>query len=159
MLVFGSDRAVKDCIDVSKGDAKPLSGIIIDTYNKLSQASLKVACTLTAGAKQILQNEISDSSGMFAKAISNGDTLGLSLNIGLLDVSLNLALHCPDIASAQNARDIASRAITLLADNISPGLKNLLSKIQFNTSDVWTTASLKTSLLELQSLSKVSTNK
>lgn len=159
MLVFGSEQAVKDCIDVNKGDAKPLSGTIIDMYDKLGQTSFRAAFTLTAGAKNILQTEIPDTSAILATTISNGDTLGLSLNVGLLDISLNLALHCYDVTSAQNARDTASGAINLVKDKTTPGLKTLLSEIQLNTSDVWTTASLKTNFLQLLSLSGASSNK
>ena len=50
MLVFGTPQAVKDCIDVHKGDKQPLTGTIIDTYNKLGSSTFRAAFALPAGA-------------------------------------------------------------------------------------------------------------
>ena len=62
MLVVGTDQAVKDCIDVHKGDKQPLSGIVVDTYNKLGEASIKAAFALPAAAKNALASEAGSTS-------------------------------------------------------------------------------------------------
>ncbi len=49
MFVVGTMQPVKDVIDVKKGDAKALSGEVLDTYNKLGDALIKVAMAVPPG--------------------------------------------------------------------------------------------------------------
>ena len=85
---------------------------------------------------------------------------GISLNVGLEDVTVNLDMHFLDATSAKDAKDTIGGAITLFKGiTTNSELKTLLGEIQVDTSDVWTTASLKTTLSELQSLSGLMTNK
>ena len=155
MLVCGNNQAVKDCIDVHNGDKQPLSGIIIDTYNKLGTASIKAAFSLPNKAKDALAGEMPATSALSSKAFSKMDTLGLAFNKGTQDVSISAALHFQDATSAQDAKDTLSGAINMFKGlAAAPEMKTLLGGIQFNTTDVWLNISLKTTLTDLQSISK-----
>ena len=160
MLVFGTPQAVKDCIDVRKGEKQPLTGTIVDTYDKLGNSSLRVAFAVPLEAKNSLENEIPGNSSISTATLSKMDVVGISLNVGLEDVTVNLDMHFLDATSAKDAKDTIGGAITLFKGiTTNSELKTLLGEIQVNTSDVWTTASLKTTLSELQSLSGLMTNK
>jgi hypothetical protein len=160
MLVFGTPQALKDCVDIRKGDKQSLTGTVIDTYNKLGSATLRAAFTVPDEAKKTRENNIPGSSTASTQSLSKMDVLGLSLNIGLEDVTVNLDLHFLDTTSAQDAKDTISGAVSLLKGTTTNSeLKTLLGEIKFSTSDVWLTTSLKTTLAELQSLPGITTNK
>jgi hypothetical protein len=160
MLVFGTPQAVKDCVDIRKGDKQSLTGTVIDTYNKLGSATLRAAFAVPDEAKKTLENNIPGSSAASTQSLSKMEVLGLSLNIGIEDVTVNLDLHFLDATSAQDAKDTISGAVSLLKGTTTNSeLKTLLGEIKFSTSDVWLTASLKTTLAELQSLPGITTNK
>jgi hypothetical protein len=160
MLVFGTPQAVKDCIDVHKGDKQPLTGVIIDTYNKLGSSTLRAASAIPAGASKGLENKIPSSSATSTAALSKMDVLGLSLNIGLEDVTVNLDLHFLDATSAQDSKDTISGAISLLKGTTTNAeLKTLLGEIKFSASDVWLISSLKTTLSDLQFLPGITATK
>jgi hypothetical protein len=159
-LVIGSEQAVKDSIDVRKADAKPLSGVIIDTYNNLGEASFKAVFAFPDTVRQALNDEVPGSSAISAQAFANLDMLGLSSNKGAQDVTCNINLHFTDTASMQNAKDMLSGMITMYKGMTpTPELKTLLGEIQFTPSGTWLNISLKTTLAEIQAISKSATNK
>jgi len=155
MLVVGTDQAVKDCIDVHKGDKQPLSGIVVDTYNKLGEASIKAAFAIPAKAQNALADELPSASALSSKAFTKMDAAGLAFNKGTQDVSINANLHFTDTTSAQDAKDTLSGFVNIAKGMTSaPEAKTLLGGIQFSTADVWLNISIKTTLTDLQSLSK-----
>jgi hypothetical protein len=160
MLVFGTEQAVKDSADVYKGDKQPLSGSIIDTYNRLGDPAIKAAFAFPAVAQKALEKEVPGGSPISTKAFSKMDMLGLSFDKVSQDLTLKIDLHFLDSTSAQDAKDTISGAITLLKGvTPTPEIKNLLGKIEFTTSDVWMTISLKTTISEIEALSKSLTKK
>jgi len=154
-LVFGSDQAVKDCIDVQKGTKQPLSGLIVDKYNQLGTTSIKAAFAIPAQAKQALGTDVPDNSKVSVQALSKIDMVGLAINKGTLDVTVSLALHFPDATSATDAKDTLSGAVNIYKGMVTnQGIKNLLGEIQFSTSDLWLNISLQSTLADLQSLAQ-----
>jgi len=160
MLVFGSNQAVKDCIDVQKGTKPPLSGLIVDTYNQLGTASIKAAFTVPAQAQQAIGADVPDSSATSVQALSKMDMIGLAINKGTLDVTVSLSLHFPDASSATDAKDTISGAVNVYKGmETNQAIKKLLGEIQFSTSDVWLNISLQSALADLQSLSQSKSTK
>jgi hypothetical protein len=155
MLVVGTDQAVKDCIDVHKGDKQPLSGIVVDTYNKLGEASIKAAFALPAAAKNALASEAGSTSKISTQVFSKMDTVGLAFNKGTQDVSINANLHFTDALSAIDAKDTLSGFVSMIKGmTTTPEAKTLLDGIQFSAADGWVNISIKTTLTDLQSISK-----
>jgi hypothetical protein len=160
VLVFGTEQAVKDSADVRKGEKPPLSGSIIDTYNRLGDAAIKTAFAFPAEAQQALKNEVPTGSPISTQAFSKMDMLGISIDKQSQDLVLNIDLHFLDSTSAQDAKDTISGTITLLKGvTPTPEIKNLLGKIEFTVSDVWMTVSLKTTLSEVEALAESLTKK
>jgi hypothetical protein len=152
-MVFGSDLAVKDCIDVKKGDSKPISGGVLDTFSKLGSSSMRTASSVPANTEQNLENQIPAGSAISSVKLPKLDLLGFSINKGAQDVSISLQLHFPDNASAQDARDTISGAVSVLkGTTVNTDLKTLLGQIQYNVSDVWLNMSSKTSMQNLQGI-------
>jgi DNA-binding transcriptional regulator YhcF (GntR family) len=155
MLVVGNDQAVKDCIDVHKGDKQPLSGIIVDTYNKLGEASIKAAFAIPAKAQNALAGELPSASALSSKAFSKMDTAGMAFTKGTQDVSINADLHFQDATSAQDAKDTINGMVSMIKGMAATSeIKTLLGQMQITNTDVWLNISLKTTLTDLQSLSK-----
>jgi len=158
LLVFGSDQAVKDCIDVQKGTKQPLNGLIIDTYNQLGNVSIKAAFAIPAQAAQALGADVPASSQVSIQSLSKMDMIGLAFNKGTLDVTVSVALHFHDATSAQDAKDTISGAVNVYKGMVTnQAIKKLLGEIQFSTSDIWLNISLQSTLADLQSLSQSST--
>jgi hypothetical protein len=155
MLVFGSEQAVKDSADVHKGDKQPLSGSIINTYNRLGATAIKAAFAFPAEAQKALESEVPGGSPISTKSFSKMDMIGLSFDKLSQDLTLKIDLHFLDLKSVQDAKDTISGTITLLKGvTPTPEIKNLLGKIEFTSSDVWLTISLNTTFSEIESLSK-----
>jgi len=93
MLVVGTDQAVKDCIDVHKGDKQPLSGIVVDTYNKLGEARSK-RLLLCPRSQDALASEAGSTSKISTQVFSKMDTVGLAFNKGTrMSASMPTAFH------------------------------------------------------------------
>jgi hypothetical protein len=54
MLLLGTTEAVKDTIDVRNGDREPVNSAILDTYNRLGDALIKLAFELPEEARKAL---------------------------------------------------------------------------------------------------------
>jgi hypothetical protein len=160
MMVFGSEQAVKDCVDVYKGNTKPLTGAVIDEFNKLGSVSIRGAFAVPAGAADTLNKDVPAASVLSAQSLTRLDMVGFSVNEGTQDVSVALSMHFPDAASAQDAQDSISGVVSIAKGMTTAAqLKTLLGNVQYSISDSWLTVSLKSSLTDLQSLSKITTTK
>lgn len=159
LLVFGTEQAVKDSIDIHKGEQKPLTGSIIDTYNRLGDASINVAFILPAEARDALSEEDTAGAPISMESFSNMDLFGMSFDKESQNLTIKIDLHFSDSDSVQDAKDTLSGFITLMK-GMMPDLetKNLLGKIDFTASGSWLNISLLTTISELEALSKSMTN-
>ena len=159
LLIFGTEEAVKDSIDIQKGEQKPLTGSIVDTYNRLGDASVKVAFILPAEAQEALSQENATGAPISMEAFSSMDLLGMSFDKESQNLTINIDLHFSASNSVQDAKDTLSGFITLMK-GMMPDLetKNLLGKIEFTASDSWLNISLLTTISEFEALSKSMTD-
>ncbi len=100
-LVIGEMQPVKDVIDVKVGDAKALSGELLDTYNQLGSALIKLAIVMPPG---ITEGQLGQSASQLLGNLSAFDkvkTVGMSLSKSDGSVALNLKLCTTDSDSAQ----------------------------------------------------------
>lgn len=132
MLVFGTTAAVRHTIDVSEGDRKQVSGIILDTYNALGDALVKLAVELPEEARgaffeEVIPGDIPISSGLFTDI----DIFGFALNKEAETITIQINIHFLSADSGQDAQDALSGAISLFKGIIEiPELKDILGNIE-----------------------------
>ncbi len=141
-IVIGAMQPVKDVIDVKKGDAKALSGEVLDTYNNLGDALIKVAMAVPPGAaegnlgqstnqvlgnlsalgqstSQVLGNlsALRQSTSQVLGNLSAFDevkTMGMAVSKNDDSVALNVKLCCADSDSAQSIEDSINGLISFM---------------------------------------------
>ncbi len=111
-LVIGEMQPVKDVIDVKVGDAEALSGEVLDTYNQLGNALIKLAIAVPPG---VAEGQLGQSASQLLgnlSAFDNVKTVGVTLSTNDSSVVLNLRLCCADSDSAQSIEQTFNGLIT-----------------------------------------------
>ena len=156
MLLLGTMEAVKDAIDVSKGDREQISGIIVDAYNRLGDALIKVAFELPeevgeALTEEVVPGEIPISLDPFADI----DIVGFAINKRAETITIQIIPHFLSTDSAQDAKDTLSGAIILLRGTLEvPEIKELLGKIEVSATDSWVTIAFEITISEIEQLAE-----
>ncbi len=156
MLLLGTMEAVKDAIDVSKGDREQIGGIILDAYNRLGDALIKFAFELPEEAREALTEElvpgeIPISLGAFADI----DIVGFALNKEAETITIQINPHFLSADSAQDAKDTLIGAISLFKGMLEvPEIKELLGKIEVSAADSWMTIAFEITLSEIERLTE-----
>ncbi len=154
VLLLGTMEAVKDAIDVSKGDREQVGGIILDAYNRLGDALIKFAFEVPEEAREALTEglvpgEIPISLDPFADI----DIVGFAINKRAETITIQINPHFLSTDSAQDAKDTLSGAISLFRGMLQvPEIKELLGKIEVSVTDSWVTIALEITLSEIERL-------
>lgn len=156
MLLLGAMEAVKDAIDVSKGDRKQVSGIILDTYNRLGDALIKFALELPEEVQEALAEEsIPGDIPISLESFANIDILGFALNKKADTITVQINPHFLSTDSAEDARDTLSGTISLFKGILQvPEIKELLGKIEVSVTDSWMTIAFEITLSEIERLTE-----
>ncbi len=156
MLVTGTMAAVKHTIDVSEGDRKQVSGVLLDTYNGLGDALVKLAVELPEEARgafpeEIIPGDIPISSGFFTDI----DILGFALNKEAETIAIQINAHFLSADSARDAKNTLSGVISLFRGIIeAPELKELLGSIEVSITDSNVIIAFETTISELEHLAE-----
>lgn len=151
MLLLGSPKAVKDAIDVSKGEASRLSGQILNTYSQMGDALVKAVFTIPESARQRVAQGPIAGLPFSLKPFADTDLVGFALGKEAEVVTLRIDAHFVSTTSAVDAKDTLTGIITLLKGmSQSSDVKDLLGKIQVTVSDSSLTLSLKATLSQLE---------
>ncbi len=160
LFVVGTMQPVKDVIDVKEGDAKALSGEVLDTYNKLSDALIKVAVAVPAGmAEGDLGQSASEVLGDLS-AFDKVESVGMTLSKNNESVALDMKLCCADSDSAQSIEQSINGMITLVKllmatsedQQQNQALDTLLNKIKVTRSDTCVSINITATLTEIEDL-------
>ena len=160
ICVIGTMQSVKDVVDVKKGDAETLSGEVLDSYNKLGNALIKVALALPPGwvsgnlgqsASQILGN---------LSAFDKVKTVGITVSKDGESVTLNLKLCSADNDSAQSVENSINDLINFLrfvmrmSENQQQNqtIETLLNKMEVSRSDSCVNISVTATITEIEGL-------
>jgi hypothetical protein len=155
MFVFGMKQAVEDTIDVSKGDKKPLSGLVMDAYNRLGDAMITCAMVLPDEARESLREDDSSSSPMSTKVFADMDVVAFAFDKKSDNLAIKINLHFTGTQSVTDAKDTISGLISLLKGTMQVDeVKDLMDKIEVTASAQWLNVSLDTTISELESLSQ-----
>jgi len=156
MLLLGTTRAVKDAIDVSKGDTRQVSGIILDTYNQLGDALIKFAFELPEEAREALAAELVPGEiPISLEPFANIDILGFALNKEVETITIRINPHFLSTDSAQDARDTLGGIIMFFKGTLQNlEIKELLDKIEVTLTDSWMTIAFEITLSEIEQLTE-----
>ena len=156
VLLLGTMEAVRDAIDVSKGDQEQISGIIVDAYNRLGDALIKFAFELPEEAREALTEELTPGEiPISLDSFADIDIVGFALNKRAETITIQISPHFLSTDSAQDAKDTLSGAISLFRGMLEiPEVKDLLGKIEVNVTDSWVTIALEITLSEIEELAE-----
>jgi hypothetical protein len=160
MFVMGAMQPVKDVIDVKKGDATALSGEVLDTYNALGNALIKVAVAVPPGA---VEGNLGESASQYLEYLSAFDkveSVGMTLSKNNESVALDVKLCCADSDSAQSIEQSIDGLITLVKflmamsedQQQNQALDTLLNKVEVGRSDSCVNITVNATLAEIEGL-------
>jgi hypothetical protein len=160
MFVVGTMQPVKDTIDVKKGDAKALSGEVLDTYNKLGDALIKVAMAVPPG---MAEGDLGQSASQVLGNLSAFDkvkSVGMTVSQNDDSVALNVKLCCADSDSAQSIEDSINGLIGFVGLVMSmsenqeqnQALDTLLNNVEVSRSDSCVNITLTATIAEIEDL-------
>ena len=154
MLLLGTTKAVKDAIDVSKGDRKQASVTILDTYNRLGDALIKLAFEFPQEAREALTEDITPAEVPISlEPLANIDIFGLALSKEADTLSIQINPHFLSKDSAEDARDALNGTISLFKGILQePEIKELLGKIAVTVTDSWVSITFEITLSEIEKL-------
>jgi hypothetical protein len=156
MLVFGTMTAVRHTIDVSEGDREQVSGVLLDTYNGLGDALVKLAAELPEEARgalpeEIIPGDIPISLGLFTDI----DIFGFALNKDAETIAIQVNAHFLSADSARDAGNALSGVISLFKGIIeAPELKELLGNIEVSITGSNVIIAFETTISELERLAE-----
>ena len=141
-LVLGTPKAVRDSIDVNKGDQKPLSGMIIDTMNRFGPALITGAFTPPAGLSNELGQVAPHRSPVTPKFFKDIDAIGFAIDQPSLSLSVRIDAHSSNSTSIQDAKDVITGLIsTAKGSTQDPNIKAALGNVQVSTTGLWLSVS------------------
>ena len=156
VLLLGTTNAVKDTIQVSTGDRRKVSGIILDTYNQLGDALIKCAFELPEEAREALTEELPLGEVPISfEPFADIDIVGFALNKVTELMTTRIDLHFLNSDSAQDAKDTLSGTLILLRGVLQdPEIKELLGKVEVTGADSWVTISFEITISEIERLTE-----
>ena len=154
-LVFGSLKAVKDVIDVSKKDQQPLSGSVIDTLNRVGAALISGAFTPpdTLRSKLPGETEVMPQYPVSLKPFQDIDAIGFAIDQPDLNLTARVDAHFANNTSLQDAKDTITGLISLARGTVQDQtVKTILGNIKVNTSGTWLSVQDLVSVTDFTSL-------
>jgi hypothetical protein len=154
ILLGGSTRAVKDSVDVSKGDSKPVAGQLLDTYNRYGNALISLVIMIPENARDTFADEsMMSDMPISMDAFSSIDIIGFSLDKEKATLNSRIELHSLGVDLIQDAYDIISGTINMLIGMMEePGLKELLENMEVSLSESWIIITFKIELSQIEEL-------
>jgi hypothetical protein len=160
MFAIGTMQPVKDVIDVKRGDAKALSGEVLNTYNKLGDALIKVAVAVPPG---VTEGEFGQSASEVLgnlSAFEKVKTVGMTVAKDDESVALNVKLCCADNDSAQSVENSINGLIAFIGLVMSMSedqqqnqvLGTLLSNVGVSRSGSCVNITLAATITEIEDL-------
>lgn len=149
-IVLGVPKAVRDAIDVKKGDMKPLSGNITDTINRFGAGLITGVFALPESLRNQFGHAAPQQSMLSLKSFMDVDTIGFAVDQPSLSLSVRIDAHFSNTSSVQDARDVITGLISAAkGTSQDPNIKAALGNIQVSTTDSWISISDLSSLADI----------
>lgn len=137
-FVAGAAKAVRDTLDVSKGDQKALTGAVIDTLERFGGAAITAASAPPEAVRSQAEKQVPQQAPVSLAAFQNIDTIGFSLDPQGLTVNARVDAHFTSATSVTDAKDAITGLISLTKGTTQdPNIKAMLGSIQVSTSGQW----------------------
>ena len=153
-VVVGNSDSVRSVIDVQAGDAPALSGTVMDTFEGLNDAMVRVSVTIPDDAFDNRDQLPLDMSLNFDLSIFQEiSTVGITLDIESDDYVLEAGLDFATETSAKSARDVVEGAL-LIAKGLSSGdtTAALLDQVKVAVDGATLSISARASISQLEEL-------
>jgi hypothetical protein len=152
-FVAGTAKAVRDTIDVRKGDQKALSGSVIDTLDRFGAAVITGAFAPPEALRSQLGKSVPQQPPLSLAAFQNIDTIGFSVDFPSLSMSARVDAHFTNSGSVQDARDAITGLISIAkGTSQDTNVKTALGNVQVAASGSWLTIRETMSAPEIASL-------
>ncbi len=154
MVLLGTTQAVKDAIDVSKGEKAGASGVVLDTYNRFGDALIKLALKVPEETRESITEEpMPGDMPISMESFADVETVGFALGKEMETITARIDLHFLSAESAEDAGDTLSSTIGFFGA-MSPDqqIKELLDKIEVEIADSWVIINYAITLSEIEEL-------
>jgi hypothetical protein len=153
-IVIGAPKAVKDTIDIVKGDQKPLTGNIITALKRVGTAQITGAFVPLNNLPHQVGELGSQQPAFSLEVFQDIDVIAFSTDLQVLSLSSRIDVHFSDDTNVQDAKDaiigmISIAKVTTQEENF----KAFLSNIKVKTANSWVSVRGLTSLAALSTLS------
>jgi hypothetical protein len=152
-IVLGSPKAVRDTIDVIKGNEKPLSGPVINALDRVGSALIIGAFAPPETLRNQTGNNIPQQTQLSTRAFRDADAIVFAADLSVLNVSIRLDAHFSNTTSLQDAKDSVTGFISIAkGTSQNPTIKAALGNIQVSTSDSWLSVRESVSVADIAGL-------
>jgi len=153
-IVIGAPKAVRDIIDIIKGDQTPLTGNIITALKRVGTAQITGAFVPLKNLPHQIGKLGSQQPAFSLEVFQDIDVIAFSTDLQVLSLSSRIDVHFSDDANAQDAKDaiigmISIAKVTTQEENI----KASLGDIKVSTAGSRVSVRGVTSLANLSTLS------
>jgi hypothetical protein len=137
-MALGTPKAVKDVIDLSKGNGQPLTGSTIDTLKRVGPGLVVGAFAPPQSLRDQIGKNIPQKGTISPQFFQDADALGFAIDQAALNVSVRIDVHFSNAASVQSAKDTITGLISVARGSTQDqNVKTALGNIQVSTGDSW----------------------
>ncbi len=153
-IVIGAPKAVRDTIDIVKGDQRPLTGNIITALKRVGTAQITGAFVPLKNLSHQVGESGSHQPSFSLEALQDIDIVAFSTDLQVLSLSIRIDVHFSDDARVEDAKDAIIGMISIVkAATQEENIKTSLSNIKVSTTDSWVSVRGLTSLADIIALS------
>jgi hypothetical protein len=154
VLLVGSIQAVKNSIDVSKGEGQPFEGELLEAFHRYDNALISSVFILPEDAFNMVDDELKMEEIPFSMDAFTGiDMIGFSLDKENTMLKSRYELHFTGTDSIQDANDTLSGLISMIKGMAEePDLKELLGKIEVSVSEPWLRIDFNIEISQIENL-------
>jgi hypothetical protein len=150
-FLIGTLDAVEDALDVLAGDAMPLAGPVVDTYEALGDVWLRVAAELPAEAMEEIAG---DESSIESETLERVEAVGASLDkVGdSVSIEIRVCLTSPALAEALKVTLLGAKTYFRASGDLPPEAVDVIDKIVLSRSGSCTVIMLTATVGEIEEL-------
>src|SRR4030042_2712524 len=116
MIIMGSIKAVKDCIDVIEGNLSRVSGVVLDTYNDMGSVMVKLAMLIPQEAKETFADQPEgEMMPVGFESFQDMQSLGLAADLGTQSLTVSVNIDFSPADSAAKAAESLGTMIDFIA--------------------------------------------
>ena len=150
-FLIGTLDAVEDSLDVAAGDAMPLEGPVVDTYEALGDVWIRVAAKLPP---ESMEDATGDKIPVESEMLERVEALGASLNkVGQnVSIEIRVCLTSPAQAEALKVTLIGAKTYFRLTADLPAEAVDVIKKIVLSRSGSCTVIMLTATVYEIEDL-------